>query len=198
MFLALHILEYAVELCFLFVGKCCGYGRVKTLTDQSVRNCQGDIKAFRPTIMVGVPVSRELIRKGILAQVNAGPIRKSRFNGAMTAKEANMRVLKNVVNLVVFAKIRQAMGGRMRLALLGGVALSRETQEFLNLALVTILQGVSSSLSLQVYRLLGLNSRMQRRLLYDRDERRVRHPSTRYHAVWYCGSPCSTCRNQVP
>jgi hypothetical protein len=80
-----HILEYVVELSFVFLGICSGYGRVKTLTDQSVRNCKGDIKAFRPTVMVGVPAMWELIRKGILAQVNnSGSVRKSMFNGAMS------------------------------------------------------------------------------------------------------------------
>jgi len=141
-----HILEYVVELCFVFVGICSGYGRVKTLTDQSVRNCLGDIKAFRPTIMVGVPAVWELIRKGIIAQVNnSGTVRKSLFNGAMTVKKANVPGLKSVVDAVVFAKIKQATGGRLRLALSGGAALSRETQEFLNLALVTLLQGAPSS-----------------------------------------------------
>ncbi|KAH9957523.1 acetyl-CoA synthetase-like protein [Russula dissimulans] len=137
-----HILEYVVELCFVFVGLCSGYGRVKTLTDQSVRKCQGDIKAFRPSIMVGVPAVWELIRKGILAQVNkSGTVRKSMFNGAMSVKRANVPILKSVVDTVVFAKIRQATGGRLRLALSGGAALSRETQEFLTLALVTVVQG---------------------------------------------------------
>ena len=140
-----HILEYVVELCFVFVGICSGYGRVKTLTDQSVRNCQGDIKAFRPTIMVGVPAVWELIRKGILTQVNSsGTLRKSMFNGAITVKKANIPGLKGVVDAVVFSKIKQATGGRLRLALSGGAALSRETQEFLNLALVTLLQGAAS------------------------------------------------------
>ena len=153
-----HIFEYVVELCFLFIGGCCGYGRVKTLTDQSVRNCQGDIKAFRPTIMAGVPAIWELIRKGILAQViNAGFIRKSMFNRAMAVKKANVPVLKDVVDWIVFAKIRQATGGRLRLGVSGSAALSRETQEFLNLALVTVVQGILSSLSLQICRLLGLN-----------------------------------------
>ncbi|KAI0296977.1 long-chain-fatty-acid-CoA-ligase [Multifurca ochricompacta] len=137
-----HILEYVVELCFVFVGMCSGFGRVKTLTDQSVRNCQGDIKAFRPTIMVGVPAVWELIRKGIVAQVNnSGGFRKSMFNGAMTIKKANVPGLKSVADSVVFAKIKQATGGRLRLALSGGAALSRETQEFLSLALVTVVQG---------------------------------------------------------
>ncbi|KAF8486866.1 long-chain-fatty-acid-CoA-ligase [Russula ochroleuca] len=137
-----HILEYVVELCFVFLGICSGYGRVKTLTDQSVRNCKGDIKAFRPTIMVGVPAVWELIRKGILAQVNSsGAIRKSVFNGAMSVKRANVPVIKDVVDTLVFSKIKQATGGRLRLAMSGGAALSRETQEFLTLALVTVLQG---------------------------------------------------------
>jgi long-chain acyl-CoA synthetase len=146
-----HILEYVVELCFVFVGMCSGYGRVKTLTDQSVRNCKGDIKAFRPTIMVGVPAIWELIRKGILAQVNSsGTVRKSMFNGAMSVKRANVPVLKNVADSVVFTKIRQATGGRLRVALSGGAALSRETQEFLNIALVTLIQGTVSSSSSHV------------------------------------------------
>lgn len=32
-----------------------GYGRIKTLTDASVRECKGDIAELRPTIMCGVP-----------------------------------------------------------------------------------------------------------------------------------------------
>jgi long-chain acyl-CoA synthetase len=139
-----HILEYVVELSFVFLGVCSGYGRVKTLTDQSVRNCKGDIKAFRPTIMVGVPAIWELIRKGILAQVNSsGSFRKSMFNGAMSVKKANVPVVKNVVDSLVFSKVKQATGGRLRLAMSGGAALSRETQEFLSLALVTIIQGTT-------------------------------------------------------
>jgi long-chain acyl-CoA synthetase len=63
------VLEYIVELVMIFVGMPCGYGRVKTLTDASVK---GDISAFRPSIMVGVPTVWETIRKGIIAKVNAG------------------------------------------------------------------------------------------------------------------------------
>jgi hypothetical protein len=39
----------------MFVGMPIGYGRVKTLTDASVRNCRGDIAELKPTIMTGVP-----------------------------------------------------------------------------------------------------------------------------------------------
>ncbi|KIK91796.1 hypothetical protein PAXRUDRAFT_830531 [Paxillus rubicundulus Ve08.2h10] len=137
-----HILEYVVEATLFATGMKTGYGRVKTLTDASVRNCKGDIVAFRPTILVGVPQVWETIRKGILAKVNAGgTLRKSVFNGAVAVKKASVPVLSQVADTVVFSSVRAATGGRLRLALSGGAALSKETQEFLSVALVTMLQG---------------------------------------------------------
>ncbi|EIN05194.1 acetyl-CoA synthetase-like protein [Punctularia strigosozonata HHB-11173 SS5] len=137
-----HILEYIVELCLYFVGMTIGYGRVKTLTDQSVRGCSGDMVAFKPTIMVGVPAVWELIRKGIVGKVQSGgAVTKSVFSGALTVKRAKVPGLSQVVDAVVLSKVKAATGGRLRLALSGGAALSKETQEFLNLALVQLLQG---------------------------------------------------------
>lgn len=137
-----HILEYVVEMALFFVGMTTGYGRVKTLTDQSVRGCRGDIAELAPSIMIGVPAVWELIRKGITSKVNAGgTIKKSVFNAAIAIKQNNIPGLKQVVDAAVLAQVRAATGGRLRLTLSGGAALSRETQEFLSLALVTVLQG---------------------------------------------------------
>ncbi|KAG2145440.1 uncharacterized protein EDB93DRAFT_1241111 [Suillus bovinus] len=137
-----HILEYIVELILFFVGMKTGYGRVKTLTDASVRQCKGDIVTFRPSIMVGVPAVWEQIRKGITSKVNAsGSLKKTIFNGAMAAKKADVPGLSQLADAAVLNNIKQATGGRLRLALSGGAALSKETQEFLSLALVTMLQG---------------------------------------------------------
>jgi long-chain acyl-CoA synthetase len=92
--------------------------------------------------MVGVPAVWETIRKGILSKVNAGgAIRKSVFNAAISAKKAGVPGLSQAMDAVVLSKVREQTGGRLRLALSGGAALSQETQEFLNLALVTLLQG---------------------------------------------------------
>ncbi|KAF5347312.1 hypothetical protein D9756_009932 [Leucocoprinus leucothites] len=136
-----HVLEYIVELIILHVGMPTGYGRVKTLTDASVRNCKGDIAEFRPTILVGVPAVWETIRKGIVAKVNSGgAIRKAIFNGAVEVKRRNIPVLATVADYILGA-VRAATGGRLRIALCGGAAISRETQEFLSTTLVTILQG---------------------------------------------------------
>ncbi|KAH9911324.1 long-chain-fatty-acid-CoA-ligase [Epithele typhae] len=137
-----HILEFVVELTLFFVGMTFGYGRVKTLTDASVRKCVGDIRALKPSIMIGVPQVWEMIRKGIMARISgSGTLRKSVFSGAYSLKKANVPGLAQVADMAVFNQIKQATGGKLRLALSGGAALSAETQEFLSIALVTVLQG---------------------------------------------------------
>ncbi|KAJ7607755.1 long-chain-fatty-acid-CoA-ligase [Roridomyces roridus] len=137
-----HILEYIVELCMLFLGMPAGFGRIKTLTDASVRNCDGDIKAFRPTIMVGVPAVWEQIRKGIVAKVQSGgTVRASVFRGAVEAKKKSIPGLAKLADSVILSGVRAATGGRLRIAMSGGAAISRETQEFLSVALVMLLQG---------------------------------------------------------
>ncbi|KAF5337823.1 hypothetical protein D9758_015712 [Tetrapyrgos nigripes] len=136
-----HVLEYIVELIMIFVGMTSGYGRVKTLTDASVRQCKGDLAEFKPSIMVGVPAVWETIRKGILARVNHGSaVTKSVFNGAMTLKKNNVPVLANLAD-VVLKSVKAATGGKLRIVLSGGAALSHETQKFLDTALVMMLQG---------------------------------------------------------
>jgi long-chain acyl-CoA synthetase len=140
-----HILEFVVELALFYKGLTQGYGRIKTLTDQSVRKCKGDIIAFRPSIMIGVPIVWETIRKGIVAKVNAGgTLKKNMFNSAYAVKKAGVPVLSQIASSAVLSNVRAATGGRLRLALSGGAALSRETQEFLSVALVTMLQGILS------------------------------------------------------
>lgn len=142
-----HVLEYIVELIMLFVGISTGYGRVKTLTDASVRNCKGDIAAYRPTIMIGVPAVWESIRKGITAKVqSSGTIRQAIFYGALAAKKRKIPILSIFADYI-FGSVRAATGGRLRLALTGGAALSHETQEFLSTVLADIIGGAFSIIS---------------------------------------------------
>lgn len=137
-----HILEFVVECALIYVGITMGYGSVKTLTDASVRNCKGDLAAFKPSVMVGVPAVWETIRKGINQKISAAPtVARSLFSMGLTVKRNKVPLLGGVFDALVFKKVQAATGGRLRLALSGGAALSRETQEFLDLALVTLLQG---------------------------------------------------------
>lgn len=95
----------------------------RTLTDASVRNCLGDIRTLKPTIMVGVPAVWELIRKGIMTKVKAsGGLKQSIFNGAIAAKKFGGRgsVLAAVTDAVIFNAVKQGTGGRLKYALSGG------------------------------------------------------------------------------
>ncbi|WVQ99649.1 hypothetical protein IAU59_006788 [Kwoniella sp. CBS 9459] len=141
-----HILEFVVENSFIFAGLPIGYGRVKTLTDASVRECKGDIAEFRPTIMVGVPAVWELIRKGILGKVDsAGALKKNIFNFALGAKQTankySIPFVGGLTDKVVFDGVRAQTGGRLKIMFNGGGAVSRSTQAFLSTALVTMIQG---------------------------------------------------------
>ncbi|GAA6027858.1 hypothetical protein JCM8097_001751 [Rhodosporidiobolus ruineniae] len=139
-----HIMEFAVEMCFMFVGARMGYGNPKTLTDQSVRKSLGDLRALQPTIMVGVPAVWEMIRKGIVSKVKAAGFAKQKvFDLAMGMKRlgGHGSVLGNIADTVVFNAVKQATGGKLKYAMNGGAPISKETHEFLNTALVVIIQG---------------------------------------------------------
>lgn len=137
-----HVLEYIVELCAVFVGIMSGYARPKTLTDASVRNCKGDLTAFRPHIMFGVPTVWETIRKGILAKLQEGGVVKQlAFSAAMRLKRAGVPVLAGLADSLVLGKVRSATGGRLLFTMNGGASISRDTQDFLSHALVPMMQG---------------------------------------------------------
>ncbi|KAF9951290.1 long-chain fatty acid-CoA ligase [Modicella reniformis] len=140
-----HVLEFLVENVCLFWGVSLGYGSIRTLTDASVRECKGDIKELQPTLMTGVPAVWETIRKGVVASVNKGsPLVQSIFNAVFTAKawcqDRGVNVLNGIFDAIVFNKVRQETGGRLRYALSGGAPISRETQRFLTTTLCPILQ----------------------------------------------------------
>ncbi|CAI2175010.1 8772_t:CDS:2 [Funneliformis geosporum] len=138
-----HVLEFTVEHVCIFWGVSLGYGTIRTLTDASVRNCLGDINEFKPSLMTGVPAVWESIRKGVLSKVNAGsPALQRVFYAAFKAKGWLMsKGLPTRPLDIAFNKIKQQTGGRLRYALSGGAPISKETQEFLSIALCPILQG---------------------------------------------------------
>jgi len=126
-----------------------GYGNPRTLVDTSVRNCKGDIREFKPTILVGVPAVWETVRKGVLGKVNASnPIVKNMFWAGMKAKSAALasgipgsESVAGLLDSVIFNKVKDATGGRLRICLNGGGAISTETQRFISLAITPMING---------------------------------------------------------
>ena len=140
-----HILEFVFENAIIYWGGTLGYGNPKTLSDQSVRNCKGDIREFRPTILVGVPAVWESVKKGVIAKVNSGsPVLRNLFWGALYAKGFLMSTGlpgTAVLDSVVFKKVKDATGGRLRICMNGGGPIAKDTQRFISMAITPMIGG---------------------------------------------------------
>ncbi|OQO05509.1 hypothetical protein B0A48_09278 [Cryoendolithus antarcticus] len=146
-----HILEFVFETACLWWGGTMGYGNPKTISDASMRNCRGDIAEFKPTILVGVPAVWETVKKGIMAKVSKmNPIVKNMFWGALSAKSFMMdnasylplaSMGTNIVDTVVFKKIQEATGGKLRICLNGGGPIAKDTQRFISMCIAPMIGG---------------------------------------------------------
>lgn len=144
-----HILEFVFENVCLIWGGTMGYGNPRTLSETSMRNCQGDIREFKPTILVGVPAVWETVKKGVLAKLNQNNfLVKSLFWGGMAAKNFLLATgLPGsgmgtwVLDNFVFRKLKEATGGRLRVIMNGGGPISKDTQKFLSMAIAPMIGG---------------------------------------------------------
>ncbi|KAJ3066945.1 long-chain fatty acid-CoA ligase [Podochytrium sp. JEL0797] len=141
-----HILEFAVEMTLLYSGIRLGYGSVKTLTDSSVRNCKGDIRELRPTILAGVPAVWEGIRKAVESKIRAASsLSQTVFQAAFNLKWAlissGLGFLAAPLDALVFDKIKDQVGGRLKWALSGGAPMPKSTQQFLNVTATKLING---------------------------------------------------------
>lgn len=140
-----HIFELAFELISFYWGGVLGYATVKTLTSNSVRNCQGDLQEFKPTVMVGVAAVWETVRKGILAQIGKLPTVSQKI--FWTAYHAKIKMKRyhipggDSLGNLVFKKIKQATGGQLRYTLNGGSPISIDAQEFISNLICPMLIG---------------------------------------------------------
>lgn len=139
-----HIFELMFELINFWWGSCLGYANVKTLTDASCRNCQSDLVAFRPTVMVGVAAVWESVRKGILAKVKELPPLTQKifwmaFKAKLTLKDYN--IPGSGLFDIVFKKVRSATGGCLKVCLNGGSPISMDAQVFITTLICPMLIG---------------------------------------------------------
>lgn len=127
-----------------------GYGNPKTISDTSVKNCAGDIREFKPTILVGVPAVWETIKKGVMAKVGKmNAITKNLFWASMASKSMMMShsglpftgLGASVIDSVVFSKVKDATGGRLRICLNGGGPVAKDTQRFISMVIAPMISG---------------------------------------------------------
>jgi long-chain acyl-CoA synthetase len=117
-----------------------------------------DLAAFRPTFVLAVPYIFEKVfqaaRRRAEAEGKAGPFDKAvdvavRYAEALEAKafgqgpgpSAALRVQHQFFDKVVYGKVRDALGGRVRHAMSGGSAMARRLGLFFEGAGVTVYEG---------------------------------------------------------
>jgi len=95
-----------------------------------------DMTAVRPTFAAGVPRFFEKVYARIWWEVSRGPaVRRALFEKALTigrshAETGRVSLAYRAADRVVFRKIRERLGGRIRLFISGGAALEKEITEF--------------------------------------------------------------------
>ncbi|MFB6990210.1 AMP-dependent synthetase/ligase [Streptomyces sp. NPDC056178] len=135
-------------------------GRVKLghQPELSAKALMPDLVSFRPTFILAVPYIFEKVfnaaRRKAEAEGRAGPFDKAvdiavkyaeameeRAFGAGPGPSAGLRVQHQFFDKVVYKKVREAMGGRIRHAMSGGSGMERRLGLFFEGAGVTVYEG---------------------------------------------------------
>jgi long-chain acyl-CoA synthetase len=138
-----HILALAAEQSQLAVGAAIGYCDPRTLTNSGAEP-KGALAEFRPTIMAAVPKIWDIIKKGAEAKAKAGGnVKHFIFQTAVSTKIAmkKMGMDTPLFNALVFKKIGEITGGRLKVAISGGGPLDKQVQEFCSVAICPVIQG---------------------------------------------------------
>ena len=143
-----HTLEHIGMLAYLFNGCTIAFAEsMDTLLD--------NLKEIRPHLMVSAPRIFEKIYAGIINKVlSSPPLRRKIFFWALKtgkrfgenklqgrSQPLKLKFLRGVAHRLVFRKIIELMGGRIRLFISGGAPLAKDIAEFFYALGFTILEG---------------------------------------------------------
>ncbi|XP_020573312.1 long chain acyl-CoA synthetase 4-like [Phalaenopsis equestris] len=138
-----HIFDRVVEEMFIFTGASIGFwqGDVKLLVE--------DIAMLKPTIFCAVPRVLDRIYAGLQEKIRSGGFLKNMlFNIAYNYKLSNMQKgykheqAAGLFDKVVFSKVKQGLGGRVRILLSGAAPLATHVESFLRVVTCAhVLQG---------------------------------------------------------
>ena len=143
-----HILERMVTFAYVYKGCTIGYA-------ESVETVAANLLELRPHIMVGVPRVFEKIYSRVMDNVltSSGLKRKIFFWAVKVGKAYGARTLnkqsvggflkfkRNLAHKLVFSKIVEKTGGRIRFFVSGGAPLSKDIAEFFYAMGLVVLEG---------------------------------------------------------
>uniref|UniRef100_A0A0N4ZQ01 long-chain-fatty-acid--CoA ligase n=1 Tax=Parastrongyloides trichosuri TaxID=131310 RepID=A0A0N4ZQ01_PARTI len=134
-----HILEICAEFIALSQGAKVGYSSAQTLIDTAAKiypGTKGDTRELKPTILAAVPAVMDRIYKAVLDKVsNSGKISKEIFNICYERrlKRFEKGYSSLLIDRIIFKKIKNLLGGKVRLLISGGAPLSPTSQRFMNI-----------------------------------------------------------------
>jgi long-chain acyl-CoA synthetase len=121
---------------------------------ENVRALPDNLREVRPTLLVGVPLVFERAYRKVLGALQASPLRRRVSAWAIGVGRAvsercragrplppGLRWQHALARRLVFARIHEGLGGRLRFAVSGGAPLPREIAEFFHAAGILILEG---------------------------------------------------------
>src|SRR5207248_2133983 len=122
---------------------------------ESLARLPVELKTVRPTIFLAPPRVWERMYASILNEVRKRPafarklfqaalalgMRAARFRSAGQITPAWMRLPLKLVDKLVFSKIRERLGGRIRIAASGAAPLARELAEFFAAINIPLIEG---------------------------------------------------------
>ena len=125
---------------------------------EAVDKIVANLAEVRPTVFISVPRVFNRIYDGLHAKMNEeGGLKKKLFEAALETAEQRKRLaaegkqsgwldLKfNILDRLVFSKVRERFGGRLKYAFSGGAAISREVAEFIDNLGITVYEGYGLS-----------------------------------------------------
>ncbi|KAJ8768495.1 hypothetical protein K2173_022587 [Erythroxylum novogranatense] len=138
-----HIFDRVIEEFFISQGASIGFwrGDVKLLLE--------DIGELKPTVFCAVPRVLDRIHSGLMQKISeGGMLKKTLFNVAYSHKLKSMKKgriqceASPLSDKVVFSKVRQGLGGNVRLILSGAAPLATHVEAFLRVvSCAHVLQG---------------------------------------------------------
>lgn len=128
-----HMYErLALLMMFTYGGKVGFFGG-------NVKNILEDLQALKPTLFISVPRVLNRVYDKVMKEVSSNPMKSFLFNMAMRAKRAELE--RNIVrkdsiwDYLVFRKIQNSLGGRVRFLISGSAPLRDDVMVFLRCAL---------------------------------------------------------------
>jgi long-chain acyl-CoA synthetase len=136
-----HVLERVVYYGLTIAGATIGYA-------ESIDTVAQNMVELRPTVMATVPRLLEKVHGRIMDSVQQGSaVKRKLFNWALQVGRRHRiegkadPIQYALADKLVFSKIRQRLGGRMRMMVCGGAPMVKEIGEFFHIAGLTVCEG---------------------------------------------------------